>query len=463
MRNFGFCFVLALCSPLFATAAFAQQSVSDADRAAARDLFFDGVKLQNEGKFAEGLDRFQRAQRIFSAPTHLLHIAECQVALGQLVEGSETYRTLVRTPLPQGSPAAFTQAQQQGGAELAQVEPRIPSVKIDVTPQNVQNLQVQVDGAPMNTALVGVARPINPGAHKVVVFAPGYGRQEAAFAVKEREAAKTVPIALQPTGGVVYGPGVVPPPVTPAQPVQPATNPPPANPPPAGNPDPNAADQSQEWKTEKRTSTASILAGARLGVMFPSGSAGARNDGSGNQAMSDYVTTGGAFAVEGGIRFAKHWFGGLGFEHGVYGKGDKAALGFSGDVTTTLSSNLVEARFAYISNPDGLGFYGEIGIGYRWLIDTNENGLISARRTDTETLRGGELELGAGAFIRAGNYLRFIPKVSFGIGTFSKGDISCTGTCGASPTDATIDINTATHTFIFLGLGGYYNYDLNRR
>jgi hypothetical protein len=471
MRTFALACILGVSSPLFALPLAHAQPVSDADRAAARDLFFEGVKYQNEGKFADGLDRFQRAQRIFSAPTHLLHIAECQVALGQLVEGSETYRTLVRTPLPQGAPAAFTQAQQQGGAELAQVEPRIPSVKIDVNPQNLPNLQVQIDGAPMNNALVGVSRPINPGAHKVVVFAPGYGRQEAQFALKEREPPKTVAVNLQATGGVVYGPAVGgPPPVATAQPVQPVTQPPPNNPgaQPGANPppnDPNAAggDQAQQWTTEKRPATASLLAGARVGVMFPAGSVGVLNASGGQSlAMSDVVGTGAAVGLEGGLRFAKHFFGGLGFEHGVYGKGDKATQGFTGDVTTTLSSNLVEARFAYISNADGVGFYGEIGVGYRWLIVTNESGTILNKQTNTQTLKGGEVELGAGAFIKAGNYVRFIPKVSFGVGTFSKADVSCNGS-GCSGTDLTLDINTATHTFVFLGVGGYYNYDLNNR
>ena len=59
-------------------------------------------------------------------------LAECEAALGKLVESAETYRTLTRTPLPPGAPNAFVQAQAQGAAELTQVEPRIDVYKRQV-------------------------------------------------------------------------------------------------------------------------------------------------------------------------------------------------------------------------------------------------------------------------------------------------------------------------------------------
>src|SRR3984957_12939295 len=108
--------------PVLAALAFSgvarAQPASDADRAAARELFVEGVKLQEAGSFADALDRFDRAQAVFSAPTHLLHIAECEAAVGKLVESAETYRTLTRTTLPPGAPNAFVQAQKPGTAKL---------------------------------------------------------------------------------------------------------------------------------------------------------------------------------------------------------------------------------------------------------------------------------------------------------------------------------------------------------
>jgi hypothetical protein len=83
--------------------AVASAQVNDGERAAARELFKEGDELQRAGHFAEALDKFQRAEQIFAAPTNELRIAECEAALGQLLESGEAYRSVSRTPLPPGS------------------------------------------------------------------------------------------------------------------------------------------------------------------------------------------------------------------------------------------------------------------------------------------------------------------------------------------------------------------------
>ncbi len=462
--RFLFLMALAMSGSIVALprTAMAQQ-VSDSDRAAARDLYFEGVRFQDAGKFADALDRFDRAQRIFSAPTHLLHIAQCQSQLGHLVESAESYRALIRTPLPAGSPPAFQLAQKEAVAELPTVEPRIPQVKIDVTPANVPNLQVQVDGVTMNTALVGVSRPIDPGTHKLVVFAPGYGKQEQSFALKERET-KVVPITLVATSGVVYGPAIVPlpPPVAPIPTTPPANTAQPAPlPPPADLP------QSEQWKAAKKAPAMSLLMGLQGGALFPAGNAFANTATTfvatqDNTQMSDLASAGGAFGLAGGLRFATHFMVGVSYEHGFFGKGDNPILtgGPGADSTQTVSSNSFGGSLAYISNPEGFGFYGEIGLGYRWFKTSSVIGSLD----QSQTLRGAEFELGAGAWIRAGD-VRIIPKVSFSPGSFTKVDSTCTGSvaeCKLTANASDSVANTATHTFIFLGVTAFYNIDFGK-
>lgn len=169
--------------------------VTDADRAAARDLFTEGVQLQKD-KPIEALDRFQRSYSVFAAPTTALRIAQCKVTLGKLLEGAEGYRALANMSIPKGSPQAFFDAQTTASQELAQVDPRIPRVRINVTPANLPGLQVSIDGQPMNIALVGAARPVDPGAHKVTANAQGYWQIEMTFDVKEREQ-KDVPLPMK--------------------------------------------------------------------------------------------------------------------------------------------------------------------------------------------------------------------------------------------------------------------------
>jgi hypothetical protein len=161
--------------------------VSDADRAAARDLFTEGVTLQQGGKFPEALDRFQRSYAVFAAPTTAVRIAQCKIALGKLLEGAEGYRAISNMNIPKGSPQAFFDAQNTAAAELQQVDPRIPRARINVTPPNLPGLSVTIDGQPMNVALVGAARPVDPGPHKIIANAQGYYQVELAFDIKEKE------------------------------------------------------------------------------------------------------------------------------------------------------------------------------------------------------------------------------------------------------------------------------------
>src|SRR5262249_40398378 len=80
-------FLLFASIALFASRADAQMSEGE-KKAAARAAYQEGVQLQDQGKPAEALARFEAAQGLYDAPTHLLHIAECQALTGKLVEAS---------------------------------------------------------------------------------------------------------------------------------------------------------------------------------------------------------------------------------------------------------------------------------------------------------------------------------------------------------------------------------------
>jgi PEGA domain len=176
------------------------QNVSDADRKAARDLYEKGASLQVQGKPAEALDSFMRSYTVFPAPTTALHVAQCHAALGHLVEAEESYRSLANAKIPDGSPQAFYAAQDQAKSELAAVSPRLPTIRVTTTPDKIQGLVVKVDDQAMNPALVGVARAVNPGTHKVTATAPGYVNAEQNVTVQEKET-RDVPLAMQRGAG----------------------------------------------------------------------------------------------------------------------------------------------------------------------------------------------------------------------------------------------------------------------
>ncbi len=419
--------------------AFAQ-TTSDSDRAAARELYFAGVALQDAGKFGDALDKFSRANQVVNAPTNLLRMAECEAMLGRLVESREHYRTAMRMNLPPDAPAALKNAQEQAAQEVKGVESRVPELKIEVTPANVPTLTVTIDDQPLNSALVGVARPINPGSHRVAASAPGYTRAEQTIDVKER-AKQTITLTLQSTGGVVYGPAggvtVQGPPTQGTATAQPTAQP---------GVEAAPSDKPPVYKTPKDTrSQSSILLGLRVGASVPVGDI--PNDdvvGAENRKVSDISGVGVGGGIEGHFRFARTFTFGLLLEGVKFGT--KPLAGTTNETTST--TGLLMGTVGWLSNPDGVGFWPELGVGYRVYNATIASSASSA--TNIDVSKGGlEFMIGAGVHIRAGSHVRIVPKIEIDFGGFSK-------------TVATASDVGAQHVFVFLGMGGYFDIDLDK-
>jgi hypothetical protein len=165
--------------------------MSESERkATARAAYLEGVKLQESGRCPEAIARFEAAQKFYAAPTHLLHLAQCQAATGKLVEASETYELLVRTPLTKGSPEAFQHAQETGKKELAALRPRVPTLRVQVepAPSTLSGLIVKWNESTIPPEVLGIARPVNPGHYRVTVQAAGYKELSAEIEVGEGKA-----------------------------------------------------------------------------------------------------------------------------------------------------------------------------------------------------------------------------------------------------------------------------------
>lgn len=422
--------------------AFAQ-TTSDSDRAAARELYFSGVALQDGGKFADALDKFSRANQVITAPTNLLHMAECEAMLGRLVESTEHYRAASRMSLPPNAPTALKNAQDQAAQEVKGVEQRVPELKIDVTPANVPTLSVTIDDQPLNAALVGVARPINPGTHRVAASAPGYSRAEQTIDIKER-AKQTITLTLQSTGGVVYGPvggnGVT---------VQGPTGPATGTGTPTTQPGVETApsDKPPMYKAPKDLrSQSSILIGLRLGGYVPAGEIPSQDPAGGTTKIGDVSGFGLGGGIEGHFRFARTFLFGVVLEGAKFGTKPLAGT----TLETTSSTGLVMGTVGWLSNPDGLGFWPELGVGYRVYTVT------TAGSTTDVSNSGLEFMLGAGIHVRAGKYVRIVPKIEIDFGGFSK-EASVGGAAGTAASQV-----SANHAFIFLGLSGYFDIDLDK-
>lgn len=278
------------------------RAVSAADKATARDLAVAGIKLYRAGKYKDALDRLTRAEALFNAPIHLLYIARCQVKLGKVVEGAETYRRLGRVHLTANAPTAFKDAQASGGKELTALVPKIPMLRVEVTPANVSNMDVVIDGEHLPPAIVGVDRPADPGKHTVQVTAPGFQTAKTTVEIKLGEK-RPVKLTLKPAPGSSGASGAA-----------------------AGTTGAGAAAGSSTAKTgaaskaaqkpekpaetgTKKPSLIGFMAGLRLGGLFSVGNALSRQTPQGLKAtkMSTFAGPGFAGEIHAGVRIWQYF------------------------------------------------------------------------------------------------------------------------------------------------------------
>jgi hypothetical protein len=185
--------------PTAAPPAGTPSTMSDSERkASARAAYQEGVDLETQKSWQEALARFQFAQRLVDAPTHLLHIAQCMVMLGKLVEAQESYETLTHRELAAGAPEPFRDAVETGRRELADLQPRIPTLRIEVrpAPSTLRNLALTINGRPLPVEVIGIARPINPGTYLVSATAWGIPPAKPVQITLGERDARTVQVAL---------------------------------------------------------------------------------------------------------------------------------------------------------------------------------------------------------------------------------------------------------------------------
>ncbi len=374
---------LSLPTLLTTTRAFAQD-VSDADKNAARQLFVDGDALQKQNRTAEALDKFERSARVYRAPTTLLRVAQCHAALGHLVEADESYREVSRYELGPSSSAAFQAAKTQAATESAALSPRVPALRVDVQPANVRGVVVTIDDQPLNEALIGVSRPLNPGSHRIAATASGYSRVEQLVQVRERQKDASVQLTLVPgtstsvstpipvnTSSPTPGPVAVPVGAAPA-PGQPGFIPPP-----------------------KKTSTMALLYGLRLGYEGSLDTDETASDGN--------PYTGWALGGEAALRFAKYWT--------VAGLIDIGRTTYAGGTSSTAGVALVgsERTFTrlavyggYISSADAtVGLWAQIGGAARYEVNSNNSG---------DSAGGASVAFSLGLPLKFGN-VRIVPRL----------------------------------------------------
>jgi hypothetical protein len=137
------------------------------DAATAEVLFREGRKLSDAGDVQGACAKFRESRRLDPAVGTTFNIADCEERLGNLTEAWSSFQEVVQL-LPatdKRRPIAVERA--------AALEKRLPRLKVRLEPGAPAGTRVVRDGVELGAASLGVELPVNPGAHGVVVTAPG--------------------------------------------------------------------------------------------------------------------------------------------------------------------------------------------------------------------------------------------------------------------------------------------------
>ena len=168
-RTFGAIFAIVIASysvPVLA--------IDDSSRAAARTLVNDGADFFKQGRFEEARRKFMDAYEVVKVPTVAVWAAQAHEKLGKLVAASELCESaLLLQPNDLWVGNAQQQAQEQAQKALKVLRPRIPTLKITLVGATASETEVTVDNVKVPSALVSLARPVDPGSHSVTASKGG--------------------------------------------------------------------------------------------------------------------------------------------------------------------------------------------------------------------------------------------------------------------------------------------------
>jgi tetratricopeptide (TPR) repeat protein len=146
-----------------------------AELAAARQLFGDGLRAEDEGRYADGLAAFQRVEKIIASPQLRYHLGLCHEKLGELVEALNAYELAIGDAEARGARDVLKESKARAEA----LRPKIARLVLHVPP-DAAGLVIAVDDRPLNAALAGAPVLVNPGERRITVRADNYAAPFAA-------------------------------------------------------------------------------------------------------------------------------------------------------------------------------------------------------------------------------------------------------------------------------------------
>ncbi len=134
----------------------------------AREIAKQGLSAFDQGRYAEAADLLERAFQVVQVPTLAVSCARALVKIQKPMKAAEMYmRAINLTPQKDWAAVQF-EMQKTAAQEREQLLPRIPRLSIDLQGAKPEEVELEVDGTPLPTALLAAPQMVEPGTREVV-------------------------------------------------------------------------------------------------------------------------------------------------------------------------------------------------------------------------------------------------------------------------------------------------------
>jgi hypothetical protein len=179
---------------------------------AARELFQEAYKDEQEKRYAQALDKFQRVAAVKESASVRYRIGSVLEALGRLREARDSFRALA------ASKANLTNPEKDiadNAAERAHLlDKKIPRLVLRLQPNPPADARVSIDGAPVPASTAPRAIELDPGDHHILASSPTSKLAESKVTLTEGGEVEVM-VTLEPNGPTPPPPVEPPPPEAP--------------------------------------------------------------------------------------------------------------------------------------------------------------------------------------------------------------------------------------------------------
>ncbi|MFZ5894880.1 MAG: hypothetical protein ACOY0T_27715 [Myxococcota bacterium] len=179
----------------------ARAEASAAQKVAAEVLFDDALKLMRSGKYTEACPKLEESQRLDPGIGTLLYLGECYENVGRTASAWASFREAASRAGAEGQSERAKSATERAG----RLESKLAYLTIQVAPEarTIPGLSVRMGQTTIGAELFGTATPVDPGATRIEVGAPGHASFSATLNVEPGNRYEfTVPaLAQQPNPG----------------------------------------------------------------------------------------------------------------------------------------------------------------------------------------------------------------------------------------------------------------------